>query len=355
MPDSFYSYTIQAYTSVGGGDISASRVIQTPPDTPEDIFPPILDMLSANSIHARWSAPGTPNGIIRSYMLEVDGTVFFTGLAFEYTVDNLSPFTVYSFGLVVCTSTCGRSQVVTARSSEAPPMGQAPPQLVANPSTTVSVTWNEPAVLNGVIRYYEVERRQVLEGGVRSRFAVVYNDSVTQFLDNDSQLRPATIYEYRVTAVNGGGRNTSEVSLVVLLDAPPTGVYPPMVENVTSVSLSVLLVPPMVPNGVLTEYRLYQDGIRIRSTAPQSQTSTVIFRVTGLQPFTTYVFHAEVCTAGGCNSSQVVSAQTGEAQPTGLDRAPTAVVLSSRSINVSWVPPSLSQQTDQFSAHVLAH
>lgn len=340
MPDSFYSYTIQAYTSVGGGDISASRVIQTPPDTPEDISPPILEVLSANSIHARWSAPGTPNGIIRSYMLEVDGSVFFTGLAFEYTVDNLSPFTVYSFGLVVCTSTCGRSQVVTARTSEAPPMGQAPPQLVANPSTTVSVTWNEPAVLNGVIRYYEVERRQVLEGGVRSRFAVVYNDSVTQFLDTDSQLQPATIYEYRVTAVNGGGRNTSDVSLVVLLDAPPTGVYPPMIENVTSVSLSVLLVPPMVPNGMLTEYRLYQDGIRIRSTVPQSQTSTVIFRVTGLQPFTTYVFHAEVCTAGGCNSSQDVSAQTGEAQPTGLDRAPTAVVLSSRSINVSWVPPS---------------
>ena len=340
MPDSFYSYTIQAFTSVGSGDISASSVIPTPPDTPEDISPPILEVLGANSIRARWSVPGTPNGIIRSYMLEVNGSVAFTGLAFEYVLDNLSPFTVYSFGLVVCTSTCGRSQVVTEMTDEAPPAGQAPPQLVANPNTTVTVAWNEPAVLNGVIRYYEVERRQVLEGGVRGRFAVVYNNSVTQFLDTGSQLQPAMMYEYRVTAVNGGGRNTSEVSLVTLLDAPPIGVYPPVVENITSVSLSVLIVPPLVPNGMLTEYRLYQDGIQIRSTVPGSQTSTVVFRVTSLQPFTVYMFHAEVCTARGCNSSQAVSPHTGEAQPTGLDMAPMAVVLSSRSINVSWVPPS---------------
>ena len=252
----------------------------------------------------------------------------------------MNPFTVYSLVLIVCTSTCGRSQVVTARTDEAPPTGQAPPRLVPNTDTTVSVSWSEPAVLNGLIRYYEVERRGVSEGGTRGNFAVIYNNSATQFLDNDPQLQPARRYEYRVTAVNGGGRNTSGVSGVTLLEAPPVGVYPPVIQNVTSVSLGALVSPPMVPNGMLTEYRLYQDGNQIHSAVPESQTASVSFQVSMLQPFTVYRFHSEVCTVGGCNTSEVVSARTAEAQPTGLDTPPVAIALSSRTINISWILPS---------------
>ena len=340
LPSRFYSYTIQAFTSVGGGAVSIASVIQTPPDTPENISAPAVETLSAYSVRARWSVPGIPNGVIRSYMLEVDGNVVFTGLAFEHVVDGLNPFTVYSFTLIVCTSTCGRSQVVTATTDEAPPMGQAPPRLVPNTDTTVSVSWSEPAVLNGLIRYYEVERRGVSEGGTRGNFTVVYNNLATQFLDRDPRLQPARTYEYRVTAVNGGGRNTSGISIVTLLEAPPVGVYPPVIQNVTSVSLEALLNPPMVPNGVLTEYRLYQDGDRIHSAVPESQTASVSFPVSMLQPFTVYRFHSEVCTAGGCNTSEVVSARTAEAQPTGLGTPPVAIAMSSRTINISWVPPS---------------
>ena len=340
LPSRFYSYTIQAFTSVGGGAVSTASVIQTPPDTPENISAPVIETLSAYSVRARWSVPGIPNGVIRSYMLEVDGNVVFTGLAFEHVVDGLNPFTVYSFTLVVCTSTCGRSQVVMATTDEAPPMGQAPPRLVPNTDTTVSVSWSEPAVLNGLIRYYEIERRGVSEGGTRGNFTVVYNNLATQFLDRDPQLQPARTYEYRVSAVNGGGRNTSGVSTVTLLEAPPVGVYPPVIQNVTSVSLGALLNPPMVPNGVLTEYRLYQDGDQIHSAVPESQTASVSFPVSMLQPFTVYRFHSEVCTAGGCNTSVVVSARTAEAQPTGLDTPPVAIAVSSRTINISWVPPS---------------
>ena len=340
LPSRFYSYTIQAFTSVGGGAVSIASVIQTPPDTPENISAPAVETLSAYSVRAQWSVPGIPNGVIRSYMLEVDGNVVFTGLAFEHVVDGLNPFTVYSFTLIVCTSTCGRSQVVTATTDEAPPMGQAPPRLVPNTDTTVSVSWSEPAVLNGLIRYYEVERRGVSEGGTRGNFTVVYNNSATQFLDRDPQLQPTRTYEYRVTAVNGGGRNTSGISIVTLLEAPPVGVYPPVIQNVTSVSLGALLNPPMVPNGVLTEYRLYQDGDRIHSAVPESQTASVSFPVSMLQPFTVYRFHSEVCTAGGCNTSEVVSARTAEAQPTGLGTPPVAIATSSRTVNISWVPPS---------------
>ena len=340
LPSRFYSYTIQAFTSVGGGAVSIASVIQTPPDTPENISAPAVETLSAYSVRARWSVPGIPNGVIRSYMLEVDGNVVFTGLAFEHVVDSLNPFTVYSFTLIVCTSTCGRSQVVMATTDEAPPMGQAPPRLVPNTDTTVSVSWSEPAVLNGLIRYYEVERRGVLEGGTRGNFTVVYNNSATQFLDRNPQLQPAQTYEYRVTAVNGGGRNTSGISIVTLLEAPPVGVYPPVIQNVTSVSLEALLNPPLVPNGVLTEYRLYQDGDRIYSAVPESQTASVSFPVSMLQPFTVYRFHSEVCTAGGCNTSEVVSARTAEAQPTGLGTPPVAIAMSSRTVNISWVPPS---------------
>ena len=338
-PNQYYSYTVQAFTSVGGGDESTSSVVLTLRDTPEDVSPPQLVPVSSSSIRATWAAPGSPNGVIQRYVLYLNGAVVFDGLGFSHTQQDLRPFTFYSFFLMVCTTTCTNSTTVSAQTLEAPPQGQTPPTLVASTDITVQVSWSSPSSPNGIITSYEVERRQVLVGDFTTTFATVFSGLALEYLDNDNTLRPATSYEYRVSAVNGAGRNASVVQSVRLPDAAPEAIPTPTTNSVTANSLNVVASPPLTPNGVLTEYRLYQNGTRISTMpVPVPQTSTVTFQVSGLSPFTSYAFHIEVCTAGGCSQSENTTVRTAEDVPVGID-PPMGVALSSNSIRISWTSP----------------
>lgn len=335
-PNQFYSYTVQAFTSAGAGEESSGTVVQTAPDTPEGILPPALTPLSSTAIAVLWAAPSSPNGVIQQYILYQDGVVVFQGLAFSFTVQDLTPFTSYSFQLSVCTTTCGDSAVVSAQTLEAAPLGQAPPSLVANGNTTVSVSWEPPSTPNGIVTRYEVERRS--SGG---SFVVVFSGPVRQFLDADSLLRPAMAYDYRVTASNGASSVTSAPASVTLQDAAPEAVLPPRIENVEATSLVAILQPPAVPNGVLTLYRVYQNGAVVNETVPSSQSDVIVVQLsTGLLPFTQYVFFIEICTSGGCGRSDVVTVTTAEAPPSGFDSPPLADVQSPREISISWIPPA---------------
>ncbi len=338
-PDQLYSYSIQAYTSIGPGAESSPREIQTPPDTPEEISPPLLQVLGPDSILAEWIEPGKPNGIITAYVLLVNGIESFRGLAFEYTVEGLTAYTDYTFRLMVCTTTCGFSDIVIERTAEAPPAGQGPPQLVASPDRSVSATWSPPAVPNGIITSFLLERRFVPEDNSTDTFENIFSGLATSIVDSDPSLRPAMTYEYRVSSVNSAGMATSEPRMVTLLDAPPEGVNAPVIQNILSTSLSATVAPPVVPNGQLTLYILYQNGTMINQTTAMSQTSSVQFFVSDLRPFTWYGFHIEVCTSGGCTPSAEVSVRTAEAPPTGLAPA-SAQAVTSRSVEITWQAPS---------------
>ena len=340
-PNRYYSYTVQAYTSIGGGEESIPSVVLTLPDTPEDVFPPQLEPISFSSIRVTWREPGSPNGVIQRYILYQDGAVVLNSLAFSYVAQSLQPFTFYSFFLMVCTTTCANSSVVRAQTLEAPPQGQSPPQLSANTNITVLVSWTAPSTPNGIITSYQVERRQILDDDSRGSYSSILTTSAAtmEFLDSDTTLRPATSYEYRVSAANSVGRTTSEVRMVRLPDAAPENIPLLQISSITANSLIVVASPPVTPNGVLTEYRLYQNGTQINTMpSPNPQTSTVTFQVTGLLPYTIYSFFVEVCTVGGCGQSSVVIQRTAEAPPTDID-PPMGVALSSSSINITWIPP----------------
>ena len=340
-PNRYYSYTVQAYTSVGGGEESTPSVVLTLPDTPEDVFPPQLEPISSTSIRVTWIQPGSPNGVIQRYVLYQDGAIVFNNLAFSYVAQSLQPFSSYSFLLMVCTTTCANSSVANAQTLEAPPQGQGPPTVSANANISVRISWTAPSSPNGIITSYEVERRQILDDGSRSSYISILNTSAiaTEFLDSDAALRPATTYEYRISAANSVGRTTSEVRMVRLPDAAPENVPPPQISSITANSFTVVASPPVMPNGALTEYRLYQNGTQINTMpSPNPQTSTVTFQVTGLSPFTVYIYYIEVCTVGGCGQSSVVNQRTAEAPPIGID-PPVGRALSSNSINITWSPP----------------
>ena len=338
LPNRGYSYTVQAFTAVGGSEQSLSSFIQTPPDTPEFISPPILTVLGSDRILAEWEVPGQPNGEIQNYILTVNGTVVFESPSdFEFTVEGLAPFTFYQFRVDVCTTTCGNSSSVTERTGEATPTGQAPP-ILSTPfkNTTVLVMWEPPTEPNGVIIFYELWRR--LAGD--TDYALVYSGAELEFRDSGEDLQPAMVYEYQLTSANSAGSVTSDISSVTLPDAPPEGVSLPSISDITSTSLTVTVSPPATPNGVLISYLLYQNGTIFSEEVPGSQDSSVTFRVSGLFPFTVYMYSVEVCTVGGCSRSEVVLIKTSEDAPQSFDEAPMGVALSSRSILVTWSPPS---------------
>lgn len=340
LPNRQYSYTVQAFTAVGGSEQSLPHSILTPSDTPEDISPPTLTVLGADSIMAEWVEPGQPNGEIQSYILSVNGTVVFEGRStFVFMAGELNPFTVYEFRLDVCTTTCGNSSLVREQTREAMPTGQAPPTLQTPfQNTTVLVSWLPPAQPNGIIISYQVRRRLVSD----INYVVVYSGLDLEFYDIgvEVELRPAMVYEYQVTSTNSIGSVTSDPNTILLPDAAPEGLQRPQISDITSTTLTVTADPPAIPNGELISYQLYRNGSKILEVVPTSQDSSVEFNVDELQPHTVYAFGVEVCTSGGCGLSESVTIRTSEDVPSGYDSVPVGVALSARSILVSWSPPS---------------
>lgn len=339
MPNQFYSYTVQAYTAMGPGRESAvSAVVQTPLDTPEGVFAPNVTGSSSTSILARWVEPRTPNGVIQRYVLLLGGEQVLETIAmpFQFEAVGLSPFTSYSFQLLVCTTTCGSSEVVSATTLEAPPEDQSPPTLSEIASVTVQVSWSAPLTPNGIITGYDLERRQLFEDSSPSEFVVIFSGSGTarDFVDRERLLRPTLSYEYRISSNNGAGRSTSAPAQITLSEAAPESVPLPLIGTVTSTSINVIATPPDMPNGVLIAYRLYRDGIRVLDLVPPASE----FAVIGLQFFTQYLFSVEACTTAGCTRSDNITQRTGEATPTGLS-PPRGVALSNRMIEIRWTPP----------------
>jgi hypothetical protein len=93
----------------------------------------------------------------------------------------------------------------------------------------------------------------------------------------------------------------------------PSGVYPPEVRAVSSTSLQVNWTEPASPNGIITNYSIFntttggdRDSLLTSSSSPGSLV------LSGLEPFTEYGFLVEVCTVAGCSTSEVQTGRTGE-------------------------------------------
>ena len=336
LPSHTYAYSVQAFTGVGGGDFSSPpQSITTPSDTPQNINGPSPVVLNASAILVQWVAPGIPNGIIRNYSLYMNGLVIYSGLGTVYAVASLTPYSSYSFVLLACTTTCGSSPSITVVTSEAPPTGLTALQLHGFPNTTVLIAWQPPAQANGVIRSYTVLRALFGSGSFNAIFAGL----ALSYTDADTALVPATRYEYQLVVTNGAGNISSPHASLLLPEAPPRLVPLPVFRNVTSTSLRVVATPPGLPNGVLTLYHLYLNGLLRDSSS--SVSSSVVFSVMGLEPYTSYSFQLEACNSAGCCLGPLASMTTGEAPPQGLDR-PSVVGVSDRSITLQWTPPTYS-------------
>lgn len=238
--------------------------------------------------------------------------------------DDLKPYTRYDFHVIAFNSIGNTTSPVTSQTTrQAPPDGVSGPVLTASSSTVISVTWTVPMEPNGVINSYTLLRngRQIHQSA--------------QFAFTDSGLQPFTSYTYALEACTAGGCTNSSSASALTLEDKPAAVDSPTAVTVSPSFIRVQWTAPIQPNGIIVEYRLYQDS----ASHPAFTGLGTNYNATGLSPYTTYSFAVEACTGVGCTRSSSSATRTLEAAPEGV-KAPRLTALSPTSIDVQWETPS---------------
>ena len=307
------------------------------------------------SLLLRWDMPGEPNGEITEYRIYEDiyvATPIYVGLNREYLFRRLDPYTQYVVVLEACTNIgCGRGDPQTVTTAEIPPGNQAAPTLGFVNATVVQLIWKPPITPNGQIIKYDIIRRTSSVSARRRRDTdnspftetrVIYTEYDTdqdEFDYADDTLHPYQLYEYRIRAVNSKGSVESDWVSVQTEQAPPIGVYPPVLSHIPGnpSSLSIQWSEPGQANGIIQGYLLQQNN-----SAPFSLPADGLLQYTdsGLRAFTVYSYTITACSGGGCTKSAPASIRTLETAPADVS-PPEPVAIGSTQIEVTWISPSL--------------
>ncbi|KAK3093068.1 hypothetical protein FSP39_010666 [Pinctada imbricata] len=279
----------------------------------------------ARTVEVKWSPPAEENGII-FYDVFFDGNFYADPDSFNYTlikdrrsmfrghnvsewvmISPLVPVTHYMIqvnasnqeGYVL-------SNILTANMPEGTPDGVIPPMLI---SETVHLYLSD------------VESCSIF-------------GPTTTFLHTKQGLKPYTRYEFRIKATNSHGSSYSPWAKQTTRQDKPESFDPPLTGAVGSKYVDITWLRPLVTNGVIKEYKIYQNN-KYKITVNGNNTSV---RVEGLTPFTPYTFSVEACTMGGCRrTGESATVRTLEDVPEGL-ATPALVSLTPTSVEIKWAP-----------------
>ncbi|NXU70580.1 USH2A protein, partial [Oreotrochilus melanogaster] len=330
-PFTNYAVTLTACTLAGCTESLHALNISTPQEAPVDVQPPTAISFPTFLLMS-WSPPKIPNGIITQYTLYMNRVPIYFGNGTKYVVKDLAVFTPYLFLLTACTlAGCTNSSQVTLFTAQMPPSHVDAPVLTVLDSRTINVQWKEPVEVNGILDRYVIYIANNEQNF--TKWNVIYN-STEPFLDfTIQQLFPGTKYFIKLAACTGGGCSISEASTVLTDESTPEGVAAPKAQSYSSDSFNISWTKPEYPNGVITSYGLYMDGVLMQNSSQLS------FYVYGLAPWSLHSFRVQACTAKGCALGPLVEACTMEAPPEGTVEVFTAVD-GSKEVQVKWLAPN---------------
>ena len=167
------------------------------------------------------------------------------------------------------------------------------------------IRWSVPVQPNGLMLNYLLKRNNT----VPLNFGA---DDEKTYMDDG--LISYTYYAYSITACTQGGCTESSKTTIRTPETSPFSVNPPTIQTLSSSTLRVSWIKPMITNGMIREYRLLLDG-EIRYTG-----SEMSYTVNNLVPYQSYMFVLRACTYGGCTDSSSVSGRPAEARPQGMQR-----------------------------------
>ncbi|XP_066923568.1 usherin-like [Clytia hemisphaerica] len=327
LPATTYHVTIDAMTSAGGVE-SLPLIVKTFAAAPEEFDQPTYTRFP-RALNITWRPLRKPNGLILFYQLEVNGTPRYNGKGLNVYVDKLNVYTLYELKLMVCGEIACSSTKTMAYTGELAPDSVIAPQVTVLDGNRVLVTWSKPNQSNGKITKYEVY--QSLDTSTNN-LKLVFNATAVTNQATINKLIPGTTYYFRIRAYTEAGGTLGDAAQVKTAESAPSGVPSPMVTPFNDTTILVKIYPPALPNGVITKYRIIQDGVPVYET---STLPTKDYVAGGLMPFTKHAFHVEVCTAKGCALSDTVTSFTRHGVPEGSIIL-TINNIKSRSFNASW-------------------
>jgi len=341
MPARFYEFQIVALNNAGENDSPWVPVGTT------EALPESLQLIqitaqppSGTSLVLEWKPPLEPNGVILEYRVYLNNSIEFRGIDNTYTVRRLNPFTTYALQLEVCNSAgCSRGMEQNAITAEIIPVGQQAPELRVLSGNAIQLTWEPPEIPNGIIIQYDIIRQLSAPFGTNINISTAtiftnISDIITRVYV-DSSLQPFTFYEYAIRAINSAGQTIGPFATAQTSQSIPEEISAPTLEVTSPSEVRVSWNSPVIPNGIITEYRVVRNNSVIRSTLDRS------FLDTGLLPFTEYSYSITACTIAGCGNGSMAAVRTIEAAPAGV-RAPRLTALSNTSISVTWMPPGMA-------------
>ncbi|XP_053172998.1 usherin [Scomber japonicus] len=310
-----------------GDDNDLRSSLTTPEEAPDGVSPPAA-VSTPSALYVTWEPPARPNGGITEYLLYHNNQMVYRGNDRQHNITGLGVFSTHVFVLSVCTSVgCTNSSQVTMLTSQLPPGPLQAPTLTLLDSRTLLVEWFRPSQVNGVLEFYSIF---LSHGGLEP--VLVYNSSA---LSEDHTLRnltPGTAYTVLLGACTGGGCTLSPPSQAQTEESTPENVPAPLVTPLSPHALNVSWTSPDTPNGIITSYGLWLDGVLILNS------SQTFFVVDGLSPWSRHVLRLQACTAHGCGKGPMVEVRTLEMAPEG----PIFLELtnhSSRSVRARWTAP----------------
>ncbi|AWP01780.1 putative usherin-like [Scophthalmus maximus] len=337
-PSTRYIVTVSACSPVGcteslrhdrGGDYDSRWSIATPEEAPDAVSTPAA-VPSPSALYVTWEPPARPNGGITEYLLYHNNQMVYRGKDRQRSITGLGVYSTHVFLLSACTSVgCTNSSQVTMVTSQLPPGPLQAPNLTLLDSRTILVEWTRPSQVNGILEFYSIF---LSHDGARPVLA--YN-STELFEDHTLRdLTPGTTYTITLAACTGGGCTFSPPSQAQTEESTPENVPAPLVTPLSPYALNISWTPPHTPNGIITSFGVWLDGVLIVN----SSSSQRFFVVEGLPPWSRHLLRLQACTAQGCGKGPMVEMRTLEMAPEG----PILLELtnqSSRSVRARWTAP----------------
>ena len=322
-PYTKYEYKVRVVNSGGAAD-SDWLVVQTAQAPPTAFDGPKVIQLTAYSLNVTWKEPSEPNGIIRYYFVERNGTVVHKGLQMSFLDQGLEPNTIYSYTVTCCTGGgCTHSSPADQRTADAAPADVYPPELEALSEIAVKISWRIPGKPNGIITsymVYEYGNSQTLYNGLHMTVTV-------------TGKQPYTQYTFLISACTKAGCTKSPKASIRTLEAAPENMAPPVATVAGSRLIRVEWKKPQKPNGIILYYLLERNGSQVYNG------SDMRFDDHTVAPYTVYAYTVTaVNSAGRVPSAAGFSAPTHPGSPDNVS-TPVLEVLTLSTIKVTWDKP----------------
>ncbi|XP_075319241.1 usherin [Odontesthes bonariensis] len=333
------SYTVIVAACTGGGcTLSPPSQTQTEESTPENVPAPLVTPLSPHALNVSWTPPDTPNGVIKSYGLWLDGVLILNSSSFQrfFVVEGLSPWSRHVLRLQACTAQgCGKGPMVEMRTLEMAPEGPILLELTNQSSRSVRARWTAPPRANGNLSYAVYYKSKVGDG-------VLNGGTTASIWFTVTDVQPYTNYSFWIRGCNTQGCVESLPIIVTTLPAAPDGLSPPTLASATYNSLNVSWSAPAnanAPGPLHYSLQMRTSPQRPVKRLMENATDTFSYYVKGLSPYTHYLFRVVVSHTHGQTAGPWATLHTAEDSPGPVDTL-TVVGLHSRSLSVTWVPPT---------------